>query len=167
MAKYRLSSAQVEAMDAKMEQTAAVEGLEFHLTAEGLTGNTAHAHAVVHLAREHGLQDRLIERLFRAYFTEQRSVFDDASLVALAVEAGLDADQAWGVLRDGTYADAVWADVEQARLLGANGVPFFVIDGTHGVSGAQPVAVFVEALTHARAAVLAGPFLQKGAATTE
>ncbi len=152
MGKYRLSAAQVEAMDARMEQTAADDGLQFHLTADGLTGNTAHAHEVAHLARERGVQDQLIERLFRAYFTEQLSVFDDAALVALAVEVGLQADEVWRVLREGTYAEAVQADLAQARSLGATGVPFFVIDGRYGVSGAQPVEAFVEALTRARGA---------------
>jgi predicted DsbA family dithiol-disulfide isomerase len=151
MAKYRLSAAQVEAMDVKMEQTAAADGLEFHLSEEGLTGNTAHAHEIVHLARARGVQDAAIERLFRAYFTEQRSVFDDETLVGLAVEAGLEGDEVRRVLRQGTYADAVKADGDEARALGAGGVPFFVIDHAYGVSGAQPVEVFVDALTRALA----------------
>jgi predicted DsbA family dithiol-disulfide isomerase len=149
MAKYRLSVAQVEAMDARMEQTAAVEGQAVHLTDDTLTGNTAHAHAVVHLARVRGTQDAVIERLFLAYFTEQRSVFDAASLVALAVEGGLDAEEVREALRTDFYADAVQADGAQARSLGASGVPFFVIDSSYAVSGAQPVNVFVEALTRA------------------
>jgi predicted DsbA family dithiol-disulfide isomerase len=138
-------------MDARMEQTAAVEGLAFHLTDDTLTGNTAHAHAVVHLARVRGTQDAVIERLFLAYFTEQRSVFDAASLVALAVEGGLDAEEVREALRTDFYADAVQADGAQARSLGASGVPFFVIDGKYAVSGAQPVNVFVETLTSALA----------------
>ena len=150
MAKYRLSPAQVAAIDAKMQETAAVDGLEFHLGPAGRTGNTAHAHALVHLARDKGVQDAMVERLYRAYFTEERSVFDDESLVALAVDAGLDADEARQVLHDGTYAVAVRADGEAARALGATGVPFFVFDNRYGVSGAQPVDVFVDALTRAR-----------------
>jgi len=148
--KYGLTPAQVEAMDARMQETAAVDGLEFHLGAEGRTGNTAHAHALVHLAGERGVQDAVVERLFRAYFTEQRSVFDDESLVALAAEAGLDADEARRVLRDGTYAAAVRADGDAARALGATGVPFFVVDNRYGVSGAQPVEVFVKTLMRAK-----------------
>jgi predicted DsbA family dithiol-disulfide isomerase len=150
MAKYRLSPAQVEAIDAKMQETAAVDGLEFRLGPAGRTGNTAHAHALVHLARDKGVQDAMVERLYRAYFTEERSVFDDESLAALAADAGLDADEARQVLRDGTYAAAVRADGEAARALGATGVPFFVFDNRYGVSGAQPVDVFVDALTRAQ-----------------
>jgi predicted DsbA family dithiol-disulfide isomerase len=150
MAKYRLSRAQVEAMDAKMEQTAAADGLEYHLAADGLTGNTARAHQVVHLAGERGVQDAVIERLFRAYFSERRSIFDDDALVGLAVEVGLDADEVRQALGDGSYAAAVAEDGDQARSLGATGVPFFVINGRYGLSGAQPVEVFVDALTRAR-----------------
>jgi predicted DsbA family dithiol-disulfide isomerase len=149
MAKYRLSADEVVALDATMERTAAAEGLGFRLTADALTGNTAHAHAIVHLGGAHGKQDVVIERLFRAYFSEQRSVFDDESLVELAIDTGLEADEARRVLRDETYGAAVEADREEARRLGVTGVPFFVIDGRYGVSGAQSVDVFVEALNRA------------------
>ena len=77
MAKYGMSDSQATAMQQQMERTAAAEGLEFHLVG-GVTGNTFDAHRLVHLGRERGLQDAVIERLFRAHFTEQRSIFDDA-----------------------------------------------------------------------------------------
>ena len=91
----------------------------------------------------------MIERLYRAYFTEQRSVFDRDSLVALAGEAGLDETEARDVLERDAYVDAVAADVREARSLGVSGVPFFVIDGRYGVSGAQATEVFSEALARA------------------
>jgi predicted DsbA family dithiol-disulfide isomerase len=54
---------------------------------------------------------------------------------------------------DGTeYADAVQADIADARRLGANGVPFFVIDRRYGISGAQPGETFLQALRTAYAA---------------
>jgi predicted DsbA family dithiol-disulfide isomerase len=150
MRKYRLSPEQVAEMDARMTQTAAGEGLDFNL--EGtLTGNTFDAHQLVHLGQAHGRQDAVVERLFRAYFTEQRSLFDQASLVDLAVEAGLDRDEAAAALRDNRYADAVNADIDLARRLGATGVPLFVIDGRYGVSGAQAPDVFLDALQRAAA----------------
>ena len=144
MHKYQLLPEQVVEMDARMTQTAASEGLDFNL--EGtLTGNTFDAHQLMHLGHVYGLQDAVVERLFRAYFTEQRSVFDQASLIDLAVEAGLDRDEA-AALRDNRYADAVNADVDLARRLGATGVPLFVIDGRYGISGAQAPDVFLDAL---------------------
>ena len=85
MAKYRLTAAQVDALDARMEQTAAAEGLEYHLT-DSHTGNTMDAHRLVHLGREQGIQDAVIERLFLAQFTENRSLFDRASLTVLGAD---------------------------------------------------------------------------------
>lgn len=152
--KYRLSAQQVEAKDVQMEQLAAADGLEFHLRPEGVTGNTRQAHELVHLGRARGIGDAVIERFFKAYFTEGRSVFDADSLVALAGEAGLDAAASCQALEEGTYTAAVAAEGDQARHLGANGVPFFVIDSRYGVSGAQSVEVFRETLARAAAAAV-------------
>ena len=146
--RYQLTDAQVQAMNARMEETAAAEGLRYDLSGD-LTGNTFDAHRVLHLARARGLQDAVIERFYRAYFGERRSLFDHESLVDLAGEAGLDRDDVRRMLAGNDHADAVRADIEEARILGATGVPFFVIDGRYGVSGAQPPDVFSEALTRA------------------
>jgi predicted DsbA family dithiol-disulfide isomerase len=151
MEKYRLSPAQAMQMDARMTQTAAAEGLEFHL--EGtVTGNTFDAHQLMHLAYARGVQDEVIERFYRAYFTEQRSLFAQDSLVALATEAGLTRDEAAATLVDNRYAEAVKEDIEIARQLGVTGVPFFVIDDRYGMSGAQAPETFLEVLQQAAAA---------------
>src|SRR4029077_10923791 len=102
---------------------------------EGLTGNTFDAHRLVHAAAAQGRQDEAVERLFRAYFTEQHSLFDGESLVPLAVDAGLDESAVRRVLAGTDYADAVEKDIEEARALGVSGVPFFVFDHRLGVSG--------------------------------
>jgi predicted DsbA family dithiol-disulfide isomerase len=149
MRKYRLSAEQADEMDARMTVTAAAEGLAFHLDGT-LTGNTLDAHQLVHLGLARGRQDAVVERLFRAYFIEQRSIFDPASLVALATDAGLDAEEAAATLDENRYAEAVIADIDVARRLGVSGVPFFVFDERYGVSGAQSPDVFLDvfARTH-------------------
>jgi len=146
--KYQLSDQQVLEMDARMERLADIEGLEYHLTDAGLTGNTLDAHQLLQLGKARGIQDAVIERLYRAYFTEQRSVFDRESLVTLATEVGLDEAEVRDVLERDAYADAIAADIREARSLGVSGVPFFVI-GRYGLSGAQAAEVFSEALSRA------------------
>jgi predicted DsbA family dithiol-disulfide isomerase len=148
-AKYGWSPTQAARIDADMEERAAADGLEYHLTADGLTGNTFDAHRLVHLARDRGRQDEAVERFFRAYFTEQRSLFDKASLETLALDAGLDAKEARSVLSGTDYSDAVDADLREAHALGVSGVPFFVFDRRLGLSGAQPIEIFVEAIKQA------------------
>jgi predicted DsbA family dithiol-disulfide isomerase len=144
MRKYGMSEAQVIAAQARLETIAAEEGLDYHL-AESHTGNTLDAHRLVHHAAGQGVQDAVVERLFRAHFTEGRSLFDDESLASLAEEAGLHG--ARDVLAADTHADAVRADHQRANALGASGVPFFLFDGRAIVSGAQSAEVFVQALT--------------------
>jgi predicted DsbA family dithiol-disulfide isomerase len=147
-AKYNLTDAKVQEMDTRMEHLAEIEGLEYHLAESGLSGNTLDAHQLLQLGKARGIQDAVIERLYRAYFTEQRSVFERDSLLVLSAEAGLDREEARDVLERDALVDAVAADVREARALGVNGVPFFVI-GRYGVSGAQATEVFGEALTRA------------------
>ena len=156
MRKYRLTPAQVVEMDARMTHTAAADGLDYHL--EGtVSGNTFDAHQLVHLAHQRGAQDDMIERLYRAYFVEQRSIFDQPSLVELAGDAGFDRDDAAAALRERRYAWAVDQDIDAARQLGITGVPFFVIDRRFGVSGAQQVDVFLDALKRGSAPDVTSP----------
>ncbi len=151
MSKYRLTEDRVREMDQNMEAMAAAEGLEYHLTEKGLTGNTLDAHRLVHLAASHGREDAMLERLYKAYFTEQRSVFDVESLVSLATEVGLDSTEVREALESDRYIDAVRRDLNEARTLGVSGVPFFVIDRRYGISGAQATDVFSRALAMATA----------------
>jgi predicted DsbA family dithiol-disulfide isomerase len=149
MSKYRLTEDRVREMDHNMEVMAAAEGLEYHLTGKGQTGNTLDAHRLVHLAGIHGRDDQMLDRLYKAYFTEERSIFDLESLVSLAVEEGLDAAEVREALESDRYVDAVTRDLDEARMLGVTGVPFFVIDNRYGISGAQATDIFSRALTMA------------------
>lgn len=145
--KYRMSDAQAIAVEARMQQVAAAEGLTFHGTG-GVIGNTLDGHRLVRFAKSVGLQDAVLERFYRAHFIEQRSIFDPESLVALAADAGLNPAAARDVAMSDAYADAVAADLGEARLLQITGVPFFRID-RFGVSGAQTAEVFGDALERA------------------
>jgi predicted DsbA family dithiol-disulfide isomerase len=106
--------------------------------------NTVKAHELLHFAKENGRQLELAEILMSAYFLEGKHVGRDDDLVQLAVEAGLDEDAARDALESQRYRAAVRADQAQAQQFGITGVPFFVIDGKYGVSGAQPVEAFTQ-----------------------
>ncbi|MFD7691095.1 DsbA family oxidoreductase [Streptomyces sp. NPDC059781] len=148
--KYGMSEAQAEAGEDNLGTQAAAEGLPYRTRGRD-HGSTFDMHRLLHFARERGRQVELLDLLYRANFAEERSVFnDDERLVELAGAAGLDADAVREVLADPkAYADEVRADEREAAELGANGVPFFVLDRKYGVSGAQPAEVFTQALTRA------------------
>ncbi|MDO8382862.1 MAG: DsbA family oxidoreductase [Microbacterium sp.] len=106
--------------------------------------NTVKAHELLHFAKHQGRQLDMAERLMAAYFIEGKHVGRIDDLVALAVEVGLDADETREALESGRYLADVRADQAQAQTYGINGVPFFVIDGKYGVSGAQPPEAFAQ-----------------------
>jgi predicted DsbA family dithiol-disulfide isomerase len=146
--KYGMTVSDAEQAQRQMEERAAADGLSFRM-GELRSGSTKDAHRLIQLAKADGKQEVLVERLHRAYFCEQDSIFDHDSLTRLATEAGLDKNAITQVLTSDDYADAVEADEMTARQLGATGVPFFVIDRRYGVAGAQPVTTLSEALTRA------------------
>ncbi|HEV2754993.1 MAG TPA: DsbA family oxidoreductase [Actinomycetota bacterium] len=146
--KYGISEDRARQMMENVTQVAASEGLTFRFDL-ARRGNTFDAHRLLHFALEQGVQDDLKERLDHATFTAGLSVSDHASLARVAAAAGLDEGEAAEVLSSGRYADAVRADEAQARAYGITGVPFFVIDGKYGVSGAQPADVFAGVLKRA------------------
>jgi predicted DsbA family dithiol-disulfide isomerase len=141
---------QAEAMTARVADLARAEGLELNFD-RALTVNTFDAHRGIHLATERNVASAAEERLMRAHFTEGADLSAPETLASLLGEVGVDPDDVRGVLAGTEYADAVRADVEEAYALGATGVPFFVIDRTYGIPGAQPAEVFLGALRKAYA----------------
>ena len=132
-------------MNAQVTQAAASVGLEYNLDVQQNT-NMGLAHQLLHFAKEHGKQVELKDRLLRAYFTEGRHVGRAAELAELAAEVGLDRDAALAALASGDYARKVSEDIALGQQYGVQGVPFFVIDGKYGVSGAQEAGTFTEIL---------------------
>lgn len=103
--------------------------------------NTFDAHRVIHLALDRGgadLQHAVKERLFAGYFTEGAFLADPETLVRLADEAGMDAAATEAMLDSPDLTPEVRADELRARELGITGVPFYLVDGSTGVGGAQP-----------------------------
>jgi predicted DsbA family dithiol-disulfide isomerase len=149
--KYGRSEDEMRDMQQQLIDTAAGDGLTLRLF-ENVHTNTIDAHRVLHLALATGgpvLQRELKEALLTAYFTNAQDVGDHDVLTAAAVGVGLDAERVGAVLASDEYADAVAADIAQARAYGATGVPFFVVDQKYGVSGAQPSEVFAQLLATA------------------
>jgi predicted DsbA family dithiol-disulfide isomerase len=145
-----ISPEQVEVMDERVTGIARSVGLEYDFAAQQPT-NTVRAHQLLHFAKAHGKQAEMKERLLRAHFVDGEHVGRVEDLADLAAEIGLDRDLVVRSLEDDEYLPDVEADLQKAREYGINGVPFFVIDGKYGLSGAQPPEAFVQALSHVTA----------------
>jgi predicted DsbA family dithiol-disulfide isomerase len=165
-ARKGFSPAQVRGMFAHVTRIAAEEGLAYDFD-RARTANTLDAHRLLHFAKAHGKQSELKERLMQAYFTEGADVGDQAVLARLAGEVGLDEVAAKQALADGGYLNEVHEDIATARAYGINGVPFFVFNSRIGVSGAQPLEVFEQALRQSSLTVLGTPASADGACTDD
>ena len=145
-----LQADQVAAMLQHVTGIAATVGLHYDFDRVVHT-NTVLAHELLHAAKAQGRQLETVEALFRAYFEQGRHLGRVDELVAIAAEAGLETDAARSALESHEYLGAVHADQAQAVAYGIQGVPFFVIDGRYGVSGAQDPDVFASALSQVAA----------------
>ena len=140
-----LPAAQVHDMLERVTGIAASVGLDYDFDRLQHT-NTVKAHELLHFAKANGRQLEVAERLFHAYFEQGRHLGRPEELADLAAEAGLDRDGALAALRSGEYLPAVRGDQALAAEYGITGVPFFVIEGKYGVSGAQDAATFAQVL---------------------
>ena len=124
-------------MFAHVAEQAAGMGLDYdfeHL----IVANSFTAHRLLQFAKVEGAGDAVKEGLLSAHFEHGADIGDVDVLVSIATSSGLDPERVREVLAGDEYADDVRRDIADATSLGIQGVPFFVIDRTLGVSGAQP-----------------------------
>jgi len=135
----------VEEMDRRMNQVGAEEGIPFALDKIQKTPNTFDAHRLTWLAGQEDVQEKVVDGLFRAFFTEGRDIGDRSVLADIGATAGLDRDAVTKFLAGDEGAAEVRAEEQRGREKGVDAVPTFVIGGKFVVSGAQAPEVFLEA----------------------
>ena len=136
-------------LDAKVAAAGKAEGIHFAFDRIERTPNTLDAHRLIWLADKEGVQDAVVEALFRAYFTEGRDISNRQTLLDVVAEAGLDRSKAEAVLNSDEGMEAIKEADELARRVRVDGVPFFVVNGKITLSGAQPPDAFLEAFKQA------------------
>ena len=140
-----ISADQADAMHDRVAGIAAGVGLRFDFASVKHT-RTVKAHQLLHFAKARGRQHEAAERLFSAYFVEGAHIGRDESLATLAAEIGLDREDVLRSLAGNEHLADVRADQQGAIAYGIRGVPFYVLDGRYGLSGAQPPETFAAAL---------------------
>jgi hypothetical protein len=147
--KYGLDEKSYLEMHGRVNSIAAEEGLHYKLGGT-LSGNTRDAHRLLLWAQSQHQGEALLESMYSGYFEQELPLFTEADLLPLVASAGLDTSKASEILHSSAFDSEVNADVQLAAQLGANGVPFFVIDMKYGISGAQPLEAFTSTLQRAR-----------------
>lgn len=138
-------------LDREMAERGRDEGIRFAFDRISRTPSTRKAHRLLARATLDGRGDAVKEALLAAYFEEARDVGEDTVLLDVAAAQGLDPGQALAALSDPALDREVAALERRAAEIGVAGVPFFILDGTEAVSGAQPTEAWV-ALLRERAA---------------
>jgi predicted DsbA family dithiol-disulfide isomerase len=149
-------------LEAKFGSLDAFRQLEEHVLAAGAaecvpfafekvarTPNTFMAHRLIWHAEQQGRQDAVVELLFRGYFTEGADIGSVPVLGQLASRAGLDAAAVESFLQSEEGTTDVKAEEATGHRLGIRGVPYFLVNGSISISGAQPLDIFVSAIRQA------------------
>jgi predicted DsbA family dithiol-disulfide isomerase len=136
----------------RIEESGRADGVSFAFKRMPRTPNTTRAHRSILFAEERGAADAVIRVLFRALFQEGRDVGRPEVLADVAAEAGLDRDEVLEFLLGDRLARDVSAAHQQAERAGIRGVPVFIVDREHAITGAQPPEVLADLLDVAIAA---------------
>ncbi len=143
--KYGRDLAWANEMNNNMTDMAQKAGLTFNMD-KVVPANSFNAHRLIHLAKNHGKQDLMKENLLKARFTDGLDIGNKEVLIKIGKEAGLIEAEIQKVFSGEEFTKEVRQDEMVARELGISGVPFFVINKKHSLSGAQPVNVFTEVI---------------------
>jgi predicted DsbA family dithiol-disulfide isomerase len=153
MAKKFGKSGRLQSVHDNLTRLGAEVGLPFAFDKITRSPNTLDAHRLIRWATSAGVQSRVVDRLFEAYFVEGRDIGDRVVLTEIAAECGLDADLVERLLAEGADSEVVRQEVEQAQAMGVSGVPFFIFAGRLGVPGAQEPSALRQAMAEARQAM--------------
>lgn len=131
-------------LDAQVIAVGKEEGIDFAFDRIERTPNTLDAHRLIWLADKKGVQDAVVEALFRAYFTEGRDIGNHETLLDVIAEGGLERSKAEAVLNGNDGMEAIREGEELSRQHHVDGVPFFIVNGQFTLAGAQPPDTFLE-----------------------
>lgn len=143
------SMEKVAEIHARIREAGMRVGIPFAFDKIKISPNTLDAHRIIRWASEAGVQSAVKERLMKGFFIDGDNLADHAALARLAADAGMVEDQVASWLATEEDIEAVRADVNHARMMGIQGVPFFILAGNIGLSGAQPPETIVQAIDYA------------------
>ena len=126
------------------------DGIDFRFDLIERIPNTINSHRIIVYARRDGLQDAMVNALFRAYFTDGQDIGEIRVLAEIAAEIGLNGDAALVYLASDEDRAMVVDEDQMVRSLGISGVPCYIVDQKYALSGAQSPEVFLQIFDLAR-----------------
>jgi predicted DsbA family dithiol-disulfide isomerase len=133
----------------RVEGEAANSGVVLDLSQQPRMFPTKKAHTITRLAKPLGTQHALANAIADAYFLDHKLINEDDVLADLAAAHGFDRDEAIRLMNDPRELAITQELAIAASQQGISGVPFFIFNQQFAMSGAQPEAVFAQALDQA------------------
>ena len=131
------SLARAQELQARVAAAGAEEGIQFRFDRIQKIPNTFEAHRLIWFAGREGVQDAVVERLFRAYFIDAKDVGEVDVLKRIGTEGGLGGGHLDELFAKGLGTEDLIADERTARLRGVNSVPTFFVNGEPVTAGAH------------------------------
>ena len=144
-------SERAKGMGEALREHGAALGIPFAFDKAERRPNTLDSHRLIRWAGGVGVQDAVVEALFKAYFIDGRDIGDAAVLVEIASACGMDGELVEELLASDTDLDLVMREANVAAEMGMGGVPSFVIGNRFMLTGAQDASVLLRAIDKAMA----------------
>jgi predicted DsbA family dithiol-disulfide isomerase len=122
------------------------ENIPFAFEKIEISPNTLNAHRIIRWAQAEGVQDEIVERLFRLYFIEGANLSDNQVLIETAVEAGLERALVERLLSGDADKAETQAEIAHVQQIGITGVPAFIIGNRYAVMGAREPEILAQAI---------------------
>jgi predicted DsbA family dithiol-disulfide isomerase len=147
-------------VQAVLEQAGLEYGISFAFEKIRRAPNTLNAHRLIRWSHSLGLQDEMVEGLFRGYFVEGKDIGDVKILAGIGDAVGMDGELLEELLTSDADVESVAQQDSMARKFGVQGVPSFLVGGRTLVTGAEDpatlVAIIDQVLSDADGAAAAG-----------
>ena len=113
------------------------EGINFNFDLIDLTPNSFNSHRLLALAYKQNIQESVLNSLFESYFINGKDIGDPNILLEIAVKHKIDAEEFKNYLSNQENIEPLANEEIQARKMGINSVPTFIINKQIVISGAQ------------------------------
>ncbi len=126
-------------------------GIRFNFEAIKVAPNTMDAHRLIRWAAQAGadMQGKVVDRLFKLYFTEGSDIGNHAVLTKAGADSGMDRAILEALLPTDAEEAGVIGEIATAKKAGISGVPCYIINQKYAVSGAQTPDILIEAMQSA------------------
>ena len=113
------------------------EGINFNFDLIEVTPNSFNSHRLLALAYKADIQEKVLDDLFESYFLHGKNIGDPNILLQIAIKHNINAEEFKSYLSDQENIEPLANEAIQAKKMGINSVPTFIVNKQIVINGAQ------------------------------